>query len=190
MNDRSNSGSKSKVYPDEFEPDDDTDKATDADMMLTPNDSDQTVHMWALVRATTPSVANLWTGAIMPLLLSLLVNMLKVLVLGSMNVDAVAPRCQASSDCAAGQFCSESWRHFCVDCALASLDNTSSATAYCAQDDPDVCDYVEAHRKDLNLLDICLVIFAGMLMAQMILVDLGQLAREQHILAHLSLIHI
>lgn len=161
-------------------------EAPQEEEMLKAAEGDQTVHMWALVLATAQSTQIL---TVAPLLLSLLINVVKVLVLGSMVTDALQPRCRTSSDCKGGQFCSESFRNFCTDCAVAFTDNISAtgfSTAgliHCAQDDPRVCEYIENDRMDLNVLDILLVVFAGMLMARMALVDLGQLAREQLVLA-------
>ena len=55
----------------------------------------------------------------------------------------------------------------------------ADGTAHCASSSPDACDYVSNNRSQMNFLTLLLILFAGFRAGQMLIVDLGQLGREQ-----------
>lgn len=153
-------------------------------------DSEFSIHMLAIALATDSTAPN-------PLLLvaAFATNFAKALVLGAMAFDSAHTRCTTNADCASGLWCGgfdmgtqpTDAPTYCDECIFATLfeppaDHVqlyADGAAHCASAPVTACAYVEKNRKQMNYLTVLLIVFAGLRAGQMLIVDLGQLAREQ-----------
>jgi hypothetical protein len=169
---------------------------------LAPTKRAHGIHMVLTLRATNPNTSTLKAAGWLSL--SLLIIMVQCIVLFVIVLESSHPRCSASDECPAGEWCAPTIIYglrdpgACNDCFTASDPKDEGqwagvgdagyweeAAAHCllTDNDPLRCDHLVRHRNNLSGGGLVVLIFAAALSLIPTVSDLDQAEEEKVVMA-------
>ncbi len=132
---------------------------------------------------------------------------IKILLLSSILIDSMTPRCTSNEQCKPGLFCfplniayDTDWptetrgNSICNDCLFSNFFNATDfpgaeefleqGREYCINDDPDRCDFLQANRGKYSYLSFVVLCCLCGMFARMIYLDLHKLHVQQKLYDH------
>ena len=132
---------------------------------------------------------------------------IKILLLASILIDSMTPRCTSNAQCKPGLFCfplnlvyDTDWptetrgNSICNDCLFSNFFNATDVPGaeeflaagreYCINDDPERCDFLQANRGKYSYLSFLVLCCLCGMFARMIYLDLHKLHVQQRLYDH------
>lgn len=169
---------------------------------------------FADILATELHTSSCWVANSTVQLAASLVTWIKILLLASILIDSILPRCTDHAECKSGLFCfplalngfdGGDWptetrgNSICNDCLLASLYNDTSSNVlvpadgvdilrrgrdYCSNDDPERCDFLRINRGKYSFLSLIVLCCLCGMFGRMIYTDLHKLHVQQRLFSY------
>ena len=161
---------------------------------------------FAIVKATNPMNSNRSIiYSITPLVFAYLFTWVKILILANILVDSIYIRCTEHDQCNDGTVCIpvnfifpdrpiDNNNAGCTDCnSLPFLAQRFEAghpqeqlvldgIEYCAEDDPDICEFIESNRARMSLLTIVLLFLIAASFSKLVEFDLRKSLKQHKLL--------
>lgn len=175
---------------------------------MSPSDFPVDLASFVAILATEPHPSSAF--AITSLVIQLAVNLvvwIKILLLSSVLIDSMTPRCTSNSQCKPGLFCfplalayDTDWptetrgNSICNDCSFSNLFNGTdipqaeeflmAGRDYCATDDPERCDFLQANRGKYSYFSLLVLCCLCGMLGRMIYLDLHKVHVQQRLYDH------